>query len=315
MSSNSDHRSDPSQRRDDDEYRARIDRILHPPKEETPQGGSRQNSMKRKATCQELTAMLTKLGCPPLPKDHPVYSEGPSIIFVSHSPQSQAKGSTSLLGNSPSGSGSTIKYFEVNSSGALWAADFVAPRTRADIYLYAAASWSESPDDLAAAMKECHPLEWHIHRIYADVREGIESELKGLSQSDTSYQRKLKALTTCLTALSAEPETGALHWLSNMTISEFEQRIVPAVEKWFAQEPDWNWEEDYFPIAVTAGDAAYKFFREMSFGDLKTLGIEIIEGQCPGNDYYAAELRRGIDAANRSAKAAGLPVRFRKSGM
>jgi hypothetical protein len=99
-----------------------------------------------------------------------------------------------------------------------------------------------------------------------------------------------------------------------MTTRKFEQQIVPAVKKWLEDEPDWNWEEEHFPIAVYAGDAAYKFFLEMSFRNLKTLGVEVIEGQCPGNDYYAAELHRGIKAANRSAETAGIPVRFRKGG-
>lgn len=37
-----------------------------------------------------------------------------------------------------------------------------------------------------------------------------------------------------------------------------------------------------------------------------------VEGDRPGNSYYAAELRGDIDAANRAAEAAGLRVRFVK---
>jgi hypothetical protein len=273
--------------------------------------------MKRKATCQEITAEFERLGWKPLPPDHPIFSEGPSITFLSDSPrQSPAKATTSPLGASPSGSNSKIRYFEVHSDpdGRLSAADFSAPATRADIYINIDIYWSDSPDDLAKAIRVCTPLKWHIHDLYADFREEIESELKGLSESDISCQRKLKALKTRLKILPAEPEKGALHWLSNITMRKFEQQIVPAVKKWLTDEPNWNWEEDYFPIPVTAGDAAYKFFLEMSFHDLKTLGVEVIEGQCPGNDYYAAELHRGIKAANRSAEAAGIPVRFRKAG-
>jgi hypothetical protein len=43
---------------------------------------------------------------------------------------------------------------------------------------------------------------------------------------------------------------------------------------------------------------------------LDALGVVIIEGEHPGSTYYAAELVRDIDDANRAAKAAGLPVRF-----
>jgi hypothetical protein len=263
-----------------------------------------------------MMAEFERLGWPTLPPDHPIYSEGPSITILSHTPErAPAKPTASPLG-APSGSNSRIKYFKVHSdeNGRLSAADFVAPRTRAETYIYIGPHWSDSPDDLVEAMKQCPPLGWRIHGVYADVREEMESELKGLSESDISCQRKLKALKTRLKTLPAEPEKGALHWLYNMTRRQFERQIVPAVEKWLADEPNWNWEEDYFPVAVTAGDAAYRFFLEMSFHDLATLGVEVIEGQCPGNDYYAAELRRGVRAANRSAEAAGIPVRFRKAG-
>jgi hypothetical protein len=143
--------------------------------------------MKRKATCQEIAAELEHLGWPQLPPDHPIYSEGPSITFVSHPPErAPAKATTN----------SKIKYFDVHSddNGRLSAADFVAPRTRAEIYIHIDVDWSDSPYDLVEAMQQCPPLGWHIHGRYADFREEIERELKGLNESDISYQRKLKTL-------------------------------------------------------------------------------------------------------------------------
>lgn len=60
-------------------------------------GSSRQGacSMTRKATCQEMMEHLGRLGCPDLPKDHPVFSEGPSITFSSNTrgPQPAPQGS------------------------------------------------------------------------------------------------------------------------------------------------------------------------------------------------------------------------------
>jgi len=50
----------------------------------------REKSMKRKATCQEIMAEWEMLGIPALPPDHPIYSEGPTITFLSHA-QAQSR--------------------------------------------------------------------------------------------------------------------------------------------------------------------------------------------------------------------------------
>lgn len=42
--------------------------------------------MEGKAAYQELSDLLTQLGCPPLPADHPIYSEEPSITLSSPTP-------------------------------------------------------------------------------------------------------------------------------------------------------------------------------------------------------------------------------------
>ncbi len=59
-----------------------------------------------------------------------------------------------------------------------------------------------------------------------------------------------------------------------------------------------------------AQGAALKFFRDVTADQLKTLGDEVIEGDCPGITYYAAGLRGDIDNANRATEAPGVPVRF-----
>jgi hypothetical protein len=45
------------------------------------------------------------------------------------------------------------------------------------------------------------------------------------------------------------------------------------------------------------------------------LGVVIVEGDHPGSDYFAAELRVEIADANRSAAKLGLPFRFRRKGV
>ena len=42
----------------------------------------------------------------------------------------------------------------------------------------------------------------------------------------------------------------------------------------------------------------------------QTLGVKVVEGEYPGNTYYAAELHIGIAEANAAAEALNLSVRF-----
>lgn len=53
-----------------------------------------------------------------------------------------------------------------------------------------------------------------------------------------------------------------------------------------------------------------EFFQSMDVDQLETPGVDVVEGEHPGSTYYAAELRNGIDQANRAAQRAGIPVRF-----
>lgn len=68
-------------------------------------------------------------------------------------------------------------------------------------------------------------------------------------------------------------------------------------------------------LITRRGRSAYRFFSNMDYADLRTLGVKVIEGECPGSSYFAAELRIPIDEANARAEAAGIDVRFRLKGI
>ncbi len=59
--------------------------------------------------------------------------------------------------------------------------------------------------------------------------------------------------------------------------------------------------------------AALLFWRDGRL-DRRMFGVVIIDGQTPGNDYYAAELRVSIDEANARARSYGVPIRFVAAG-
>jgi hypothetical protein len=203
-----------------------------------------------------------------------------------------------------------ITEFEVSDSGTLRRADFAEAEARAEFYEYVSGFWSRSPKDLAEAMNECQPLAWAVHRIYSDFRDELAADVLDAQGAGSGQKRKLAALKARLQALPEEPEEGAVDWLLGLTNKEFEDRVVPEIEKWFSEPPDWRFEDDYLPESGTAQGAALEFFRDMAADELDTLGVEVVEGEHPGSTYYAAELRGDVDEANRAAEAAGIPVRF-----
>ena len=203
-----------------------------------------------------------------------------------------------------------VTEFEVADSGTLRMANYAEAQTRADFYVEVSDFWSRSPGDLAEAMDECQPLAWAVHRIYSDLRDELVADLQDVQDAGSGNKRRLAALKDRLKALPEEPEDGAAVWLLGLTSKEFEDRVVPQIEEWFGEPPDWNFEDDYLPESGTAQGAALQFFRDMAADDLETLGIDVVEGEHPGSTYYAAELRGDIDEANRAAQAAGIPVRF-----
>ena len=203
-----------------------------------------------------------------------------------------------------------ITEFEVADGGTLRMANYAEAETRAEFYEDVASFWSRSPKDLAYAMEECQPLAWAVHSIYSDFRDELSAELQDTEAAGNGSKRKLATLRARLEALPEEPEEGAADWLLGLTSKQFEERVVPVIEKWFSEPPDWAFEDDYLPESGTAQGAALEFFRDMAADDLETLGIDVVEGEHPGSTYYAAELRGDIDEANRAAEAAGIPVRF-----
>jgi hypothetical protein len=107
--------------------------------------------------------------------------------------------------------------------------------------------------------------------------------------------------------------------LENMVECEFGEEwreasprdLVRAAEEWLAGDVD-GW--DYEDLMLTDGPqgGARQFFLNFSFDDLEELGVVIVDGECPGSSYYAAELQKEIEEANRAAARLGLPFRFRE---
>lgn len=200
-----------------------------------------------------------------------------------------------------------IQEFEVNSSRTIMEADFDAPTSRGEVYEINADS-IKKPAGLLSAAEGCQPLLWKLHGEYESCRDAIEDQLGAAAGLTT---RKRKQLEKCLAAMAADPVSGLSSWIESMGPRDF-AALKRAVIKWLEGYPDYDVEEDYAATPVDGQSAALQYFRSLKVKTLDLLGIEIIEGDHPGSTYFAAELHKDIDEANRIAEDQGIPVRFRR---
>jgi len=208
------------------------------------------------------------------------------------------------------GPAESISVFEVSGDGTLRMAHFAEAQTRAEFYDSVVGDWSRSPKDLANDMDACEPLAWAVHSIYSDFRSELEAKLLDMQRAGSGNKAAIAELASSLEALPEEPEEGAADWLVSLTSKEFEDRVVPEINQWFGEAPNWGWEDEHLPQEATAQGVALLYFSDMAEEDLEALGVDLIEGEHPGSSYYAAELSGDIEDANRAAEAAGIGVRF-----
>jgi hypothetical protein len=172
--------------------------------------------------------------------------------------------------------------FEVNDYGTISFADFVEPTTRAEAYGYSVDELQDIRSLVSFA--ESNPLSSRLQYIYE-------------------------------WALEAEPDGPDYGWVTWLEESPDEARplIYAEVEEYLAEAPDYN-DYDFLPDNTNAQGAAYKFFQTEDWDELEQLGIVIVEGECPGSSYYAAELRNTVEDANRIAADLGVWYRFKVEG-
>ncbi len=197
-------------------------------------------------------------------------------------------------------SGEDITEFDVYGGGTLWMANYCEDVTRADIYCIC--GWEDSPKNLQKEMEYCQPLAWAVGWLYSAYRDELISKRDLAESQSPPNRRKIYALDKRIDALPEEPEYNSDEWLLGLSAKEYKRRVVPVIEKWLESEPECGGEGEYLPSSGTAQGAAFDFFEEMGHEILDALGVELVEGDCPGSSYRAAELSGDIKEANRMAK-------------
>lgn len=185
--------------------------------------------------------------------------------------------------------------FEVNDYGTLSYANYEEPKTRRDGYWYAGAN-DFDVDDIE---RHCS-LNERIKDLYRNVL--IDEAESDPLIDEVDYD-----------AIDTHVEDTWDTWFGKAS-GKHRKAIDAEIEAWLDEAPDWcnEWEDLY--KSGTAQGAAYDHFLREDPEVMDTLGVVVIEGECPGSSYYAAELRIPIEEANAIAQACGWEIRFVAEG-
>lgn len=200
---------------------------------------------------------------------------------------------------------------------------------RHDIYSADVEGTLVSPETLLRAAHSLPPLMWEIETMYSTAREDVAAGLRTLQAAITAHQgnaqrdagqanqerRALQALAArhaeFLEDLPEHPEDGAEDWLLGCDPTYFEESVRPRLREWWNSEPNYTgYEEDFVPDDSHPQGCAFVYFQEQFRGDPSSIGVRVVDGDRPGSNYRAAELRWPIDQANEAALALELPVTF-----
>ncbi len=200
--------------------------------------------------------------------------------------------------------------FVAENGCTLVVANYPNPKTRLDLFDLSE-SCIASPRDLAWELDSCPPLAWHVGRLSEEMKEealyALQEKLdeQELPKADACKQMAAEERNWP----DADDPDALADWVGRIDETSFAD-VAASVRAWLNDEPDWRWEADYFSDYAHGQSAALAFFQQQPPELLDALGIEIVEGECPGSTYYAAEIGIGIEEANRVAKEMAMPVRF-----
>lgn len=185
--------------------------------------------------------------------------------------------------------------FEVNAFGTLSCADYQEGTTRRELYWYSTAE------------------DFGVNDV--DDRYLLAEKIKALYREELLLEARRDLSTNGIEdeALEDQVEEGWFDWFEEAD-GITREAINAEIEAWLDEEPDWENEWEYFYRGGTAQGAAYIHFTSEDRDLMEALGIVVIEGDCPGSSYFAAELRKPIDEANRIAEQNGWAIRFVAEG-
>ena len=196
-------------------------------------------------------------------------------------------------------------YFEVNNYGTIVESGNDEPKINSDVYESISVAYLMTPQDVIDEVNDYEELRSNFADLASQELEQVESDL----DDEDLEKPQRKALLKLREALQDEDE-GWRDWVL-LAGEKGVPRFRDAIEEWLGEPVNWRF-SDFWPEGWSAQGRALSFFRDLDFHATQALNVQIIEGECPGSSYYAAELRCDIADANTAAEKLGLPFRFRR---
>jgi hypothetical protein len=179
--------------------------------------------------------------------------------------------------------------FEVNEFGTLSYANFEQPQTRREGYWFADAS------DLDLNDIDNH---WSL-------REGIQGRYRDHLLARARNQDTLEKSPR----LDRLVEDGWGRWFERAKGND-RAAIEQIIDDWLDDKIDWSNEWEHLYKSGTGQGAAYNHFLSEDYEVMDALSIVVVEGECPGSSYFAAELHISPEEANDIAERHGWQIRF-----
>ena len=205
--------------------------------------------------------------------------------------------------------------FEVSEYGTIVEPGVAEPTVRADVFDV----WDRQPRDpehLIDEVEQVVPLVSAFQGLAFEARDELEFELSLLDDSnedDGAVPRLVERVR--LERLIAEIDDPDDGWKALVRRDGHAglDRYWEFIERWLEEPIEWS-ESDWFPRDWHGQGKALAFFQGMDSDLCDELGVVIVEGDCPGSSYFAAELRNELDGCERGCGAAGVAVPVQGGG-
>jgi hypothetical protein len=196
--------------------------------------------------------------------------------------------------------------FFVNDSGTIDEGGEPAPERRADIYHDIDVDAVRTPSDLLDLMHQYPELSASFETEAEDelvrAREDLADEYAEHTRAEWRRLERLQAAAAKSDALTA--------WITFLDDEGF-AGALSRLREWLDEGPGWD-SLELWPRNWSGQARAYDYYESLDAEICKALGVFLVDGDGPGSDYIAAELRASVEKANQLAEARDLPFRFRR---
>lgn len=201
-----------------------------------------------------------------------------------------------------------LTTYRVTADGVIIVPDIPEPQTRSDVFERVDVRYVHTCQELIEVIESCPPLEQRFRRLSLDYHHEHTHPSSFVNRLVDNRGPRSGAQQLILRALRTNPDGGWRQWIEyggDSTLEPFLQRV----RDWLNEKVNWC-ESDYFDTVWNGQAAAFSEFEDLPQAILKALGVRILDGDMPGSNYQAVELRKDLEAANQAAEVLGLDFRF-----